>query len=118
MLDRNGLRPSRYTVTKDGLVVMASETGVLDIPPEQVASKGRLQPGRMFLVDTAQGRIVQDEEIKEGFAARQPYRKWLDENLVKLEELPAPPQRAGDRRIRGDSICSSSSRPSATRSKI
>ncbi|HVA76799.1 MAG TPA: glutamate synthase large subunit [Candidatus Binataceae bacterium] len=91
VLDRNGLRPSRYTVTKDGLVVMASETGVLDIPPEQVASKGRLQPGRMFLVDTALGRIVQDEEIKEGFAARQPYRTWLDENLLKLEELPAPP---------------------------
>jgi glutamate synthase (NADPH/NADH) large chain len=91
VLDRNGLRPSRYTVTKDGLVVMASETGVLDIPPEQVARKGRLQPGRMFLVDTALGRIVQDEEIKEGFAGRQPYRTWLDENLLKLEELPVPP---------------------------
>jgi len=91
VLDRNGLRPSRFLVTKDGLVVMASEAGVLDIPPEQVARKGRLQPGRMFLVDTELGRIVQDEEIKEGFAARQPYRAWLDQNLVKLEELPAPP---------------------------
>ncbi|MGH7780967.1 MAG: glutamate synthase large subunit [Candidatus Binataceae bacterium] len=91
VLDRNGLRPSRYLVTKDGLVVMASETGVLDIPPEQVARKGRLQPGRMFLVDTALGRIVQDQEIKEGFSARRPYRNWLDENLIKLEELPAPP---------------------------
>jgi len=91
VLDRNGLRPSRYLVTKDGLVVMASEAGVLDIPPEQVARKGRLQPGRMFLVDTELGRIVQDEEIKEGFAARQPYRTWLDQNLLKLEELPAPP---------------------------
>jgi glutamate synthase domain-containing protein 2/glutamate synthase domain-containing protein 1/glutamate synthase domain-containing protein 3 len=90
VLDRNGLRPSRYTVTKDGLVVMASETGVLDVAPEQVAYKGRLQPGKMFLVDTALGRIVQDEEIKEGFAARKPYRDWLDANLVKLEELPPP----------------------------
>ena len=72
MLDRNGLRPSRYVVTKDGLVVMASEVGVLDIPPENVLHKDRLQPGRMFLVDTAQGRIVDDEEIKEGMAARQP----------------------------------------------
>ncbi|MGH8011816.1 MAG: glutamate synthase large subunit [Candidatus Binataceae bacterium] len=91
VLDRNGLRPSRYLVTKDGLVVMASETGVLDIPPEQVALKGRLQPGRMFFVDTTEGRIVQDEEIKEGFAARKPYRQWLDENLVELEHLPEPP---------------------------
>jgi glutamate synthase domain-containing protein 2/glutamate synthase domain-containing protein 1/glutamate synthase domain-containing protein 3 len=91
VLDRNGLRPSRYTVTKDGLVVMASETGVLDIPPERIASKGRLQPGKMFLVDTSLGRIVGDEEIKQGFAARQPYRQWIDQNLVKLEALPAPP---------------------------
>jgi glutamate synthase (NADPH) large chain len=88
VLDRNGLRPSRYTVTKDGLVVMASETGVLDIAPENVAHKGRLQPGRMFLIDTALGRIVQDEEIKESMAARQPYRTWLDRSLVTLESLP------------------------------
>ena len=88
VLDRNGLRPSRYTVTKDGLVVMASETGVLDIAPENVALKGRLQPGRMFLIDTALGRIVQDEEIKNSMAARQPYRSWLDANLVALESLP------------------------------
>jgi glutamate synthase domain-containing protein 2/glutamate synthase domain-containing protein 1/glutamate synthase domain-containing protein 3 len=91
VLDRNGLRPSRYLVTKDGLVVMASETGVLDIPPDQVEYKGRLQPGRIFFVDTVEGRIVQDEEIKQGFAKRQPYRQWLDENLVDLELLPAPP---------------------------
>ncbi len=95
VLDRNGLRPSRYTVTKDGLVVMASETGVLDIAPENVAHKGRLQPGRMFLIDTALGRIVQDEEIKESIAARQPYRQWLDASLVTLESIPeasgAPP---------------------------
>ncbi len=91
VLDRNGLRPSRYLVTKDGLVVMASETGVLDIPPENVELKGRLQPGRMFLVDTSLGRIVHDQEIKESLAARQPYRKWLNENLLSLDELPEPP---------------------------
>jgi glutamate synthase (NADPH) large chain len=91
VLDRNGLRPSRYTVTKDGLVVMASETGVLDIPPGQVVYNGRLQPGRMFFVDTVEGRIVQDEEIKEGMAARQPYRQWLKDNLVELDALPTPP---------------------------
>src|SRR5581483_5820066 len=87
VLDRNGLRPSRYVVTKDGLVVMASEVGVLDIPPEDIVEKNRLQPGRMFLVDLEQGRIVDDEEIKEGMAARKPYRKWLAENLVKLDRV-------------------------------
>jgi glutamate synthase domain-containing protein 2/glutamate synthase domain-containing protein 1/glutamate synthase domain-containing protein 3 len=90
VLDRNGLRPSRYVVTKDGFVVMASEVGVLDIPPENVLHKDRLQPGRMFLIDTEQGRIVGDEELKEGMAARQPYRAWLDANLKRLAELPAP----------------------------
>jgi len=90
VLDRNGLRPSRYYVTKDDLVIMASEVGVLDIAPERVLSKGRLQPGRMFLVDTVQGRIVADEEIKESIARENPYREWLDENLVKLSDLPEP----------------------------
>ena len=90
VLDRNGLRPSRYYVTKDDLVIMASEVGVLDIAPERILSKGRLQPGRMFLVDTAQGRIVADEEIKEGIARENPYREWLDANLVKLSDLPDP----------------------------
>ena len=90
VLDRNGLRPSRYYVTKDDLVIMASEVGVLDIAPERVLSKGRLQPGRMFLVDTAEGRIVADEEIKEGIARENPYREWLDANLVRLSDLPAP----------------------------
>ncbi len=89
VLDRNGLRPSRYTVTKDGFVVMASETGVLDIDPANIAEKGRLQPGKMFLVDTAQQRIIDDKEIKGGFARRQPYRKWLDEHQVRLEDLPS-----------------------------
>ncbi|HTY56052.1 MAG TPA: hypothetical protein VMB26_12665, partial [Candidatus Binataceae bacterium] len=92
VLDRNGLRPSRYLVTKDGLVVMASETGVLDIPPEQVKLKGRLQPGRMFLVDTELGRIVEDEEIKESIAARKPYGEWLKQHVLDLDELPEPPE--------------------------
>ncbi len=90
VLDRNGLRPSRYTVTRDGFVVMASETGVLDIPPENVLKKGRLQPGRMFLVDTEQGRIVEDEELKEGIARRKPYRAWIQQHVVKVETLPEP----------------------------
>ncbi|MEX0675534.1 MAG: glutamate synthase large subunit [Pirellulales bacterium] len=89
VLDRNGLRPSRYWVTKSGLVVMASEAGVLDIPPAEVESKGRLRPGRMFLVDTAQGRIIADDEIKGSLAARRPYRKWLKENMLALVDLPA-----------------------------
>ena len=91
ILDRNGLRPSRYCVTKDGLVIMASETGVLDLPPQDILRKGRLQPGRMFLVDTEQGRIIEDEEIKRQFASERPYRAWLDEHLVHLEDLPAAP---------------------------
>jgi hypothetical protein len=90
VLDRNGLRPSRYVVTKDGFVVMASEVGVLDIAPDNVLHKDRLQPGRMFLVDTAQGRIIADEELKEGMAARHPYRHWLDMHLVRQADLPAP----------------------------
>jgi glutamate synthase (ferredoxin) len=91
VLDRNGLRPSRYYVTKDGLVVMASEVGVLDIAPENIALKGRLRPGKIFLVDTAQGRIIDDEEIKAKLAAEHPYAKWLRDNLVRLEDLPAHP---------------------------
>ncbi|GBD26069.1 Ferredoxin-dependent glutamate synthase 1 [bacterium HR30] len=90
VLDRNGLRPSRYVVTRDGFVVMASEVGVLDIPAANVLHKDRLQPGRLFLVDTEQGRIVGDEEVKESIASRRPYRQWLSENLVKLDELPEP----------------------------
>ncbi|MCA2507040.1 MAG: glutamate synthase large subunit [Microcystis sp. M54BS1] len=98
VLDRNGLRPSRYYVTKDDLVIMASEAGVLPIEPERVAFKGRLQPGRMFLVDMKEGRIVADEEIKEAIAKAHPYRQWLNENLVNLDDLPAvetaPPETA------------------------
>jgi glutamate synthase (NADPH/NADH) large chain len=88
VLDRNGLRPSRYWVTDDDLVVLASEVGVLDIPQEKVVKKGRLQPGRMFLIDTAQGRIIDDEEIKAGLAAAAPYGEWLEEGMVSLDELP------------------------------
>jgi len=88
VLDRNGLRPSRYYVTSDDLVIMASEVGVLPIAPEKVIQKGRLQPGRMFLIDTEQGRIVADEEIKSSIARQQPYREWLDKNLVHLAALP------------------------------
>ena len=87
VLDRNGLRPSRYTVTKDGYVIMSSETGVVDIAPSNVEFHGRLEPGKMFLVNMAEGRIVNDEEVKEEIAAKHPYRKWLNENLVHLKDI-------------------------------
>ena len=89
-LDRNGLRPGRYMVTHDGLVVLASETGVLDIPPERIKTKGRLQPGKMFLVDTVEGWIISDKEIKKNLAGRQPYAEWLKENQITLDQLPEP----------------------------
>lgn len=88
VLDRNGLRPSRVWVTDDGLVVMASEVGVLDLDPATVVKRLRLQPGKMFLVDTAQGRIVSDAEIKAELAAAEPYAQWLDDGLFHLDELP------------------------------
>ncbi|WP_333768530.1 glutamate synthase large subunit [Streptomyces sp. IBSBF 2435] len=88
VLDRNGLRPGRYWVTDDGLVVLASESGVLDIAPSKVVRKGRLQPGRMFLVDTVSHRIVEDDEIKAGIAAENPYADWLEAGLVDLADLP------------------------------
>jgi glutamate synthase (NADPH) large chain len=91
VLDRNGLRPSRYYVTKDDLVIMASEVGVLDIPPENILIKERLHPGRIFLIDTVQGRIVADDEIKRELARAQPYAEWLRGNLVDIEDLPAAP---------------------------
>ncbi len=89
-LDRNGLRPGRYVITHDDVVVMASEAGVLDIAPEQVKMKGRLQPGKMFLVDTVEGRIVADREIKTRLAAQQPYAEWLKENQITMSQLPEP----------------------------
>ncbi len=88
VLDRNGLRPARYWVTDDGLVVLASEVGVLDVPPARVVRKGRLQPGRMFLVDTEAGRIVDDDEIKEILASEHPYADWLEEGQIELDDLP------------------------------
>jgi len=91
VLDRNGLRPSRYYVTKDDMVIMASEVGVLDIPPEDILVKERLHPGRIFLVDTAQGRIVSDREIKRELAAAHPYGQWLAEHLVDIDDLPPAP---------------------------
>lgn len=91
VLDRNGLRPSRIWVTDDGLVVMASEVGVLDIDPARVVKKARLQPGRMFLVDTSQGRIIGDDEIKSELAASEPYQQWLDDGVIKLADLPDRP---------------------------
>ena len=98
VLDRNGLRPSRYWVTRDDLVILASETGVLELPANRILRKGRLQPGKMFLVDTAQGRIIPDEEIKAGIVTAKPYQEWLDANLVRLADLPAaapaPPESA------------------------
>ena len=90
VLDRNGLRPGRYWVTSDGLVVLASEVGVLDLDPATVIRKGRLQPGRVFLADTAAGRIVEDEEVKAALAAEHPYEDWLHAGLVHLDDLPDP----------------------------
>ena len=92
VLDRNGLRPGRYYVTRDDMVVVASEAGVLDIPPAQVVRKGRLQPGRMFLIDTEQRRIIEDEEIKRTVVNERPYAEWLGEHLVHLKDLPPAPQ--------------------------
>jgi glutamate synthase domain-containing protein 2/glutamate synthase domain-containing protein 1/glutamate synthase domain-containing protein 3 len=90
VLDRNGLRPSRYLVTKDDMVIMASETGVIDVPPENIRSKWRLQPGKIFLVDLDKGRIIDDEELKEQFVTSHPYQQWLKDNVVDLKDLPAP----------------------------
>ncbi len=90
-LDRNGLRPARYLITDDDRVILASETGVIDVPPEKVVRKGRLQPGRMFLVDTEAGRIVGDDELKSDITGRWPYRKWLQKNVFTIEDFPAVP---------------------------
>ncbi len=104
VLDRNGLRPGRYWVTADGLVVLASEVGAADIDPAAVVRKGRLQPGRIFLADTSAGRIIEDEEVKSGLAAERPYQDWLDAGLLHLDDLP---DRSGDRdpvRYRGQGL--------------
>ncbi|MHB1454696.1 MAG: glutamate synthase large subunit [Saccharofermentanales bacterium] len=87
-LDRNGLRPSRYYITTEGQLILASEAGVLDIPADRIASKERLRPGRMLIIDTEAGRIINDDEIKEAIAAEKPYKEWLDENMVHIDDLP------------------------------
>ena len=89
VLDRNGLRPSRFWITEDGLVVLASEVGVLDIPQDRVLRKGRLQPGKMFLVDLNEGRVIEDDEIKDGLASAAPYGEWLHAGMVSLKDIPA-----------------------------
>jgi glutamate synthase (NADPH/NADH) large chain len=102
-LDRNGLRPARYLVTDDDRVILASETGVLDVPANQIRRKGRLQPGRMFLVDTEEGRIVEDDEVKKEITTRWPYRKWLERNVFTFDDVlpvPAPAAQTGDDLIR------------------
>ena len=91
LLDRNGLRPARYYITHDDLVVMASEVGVLDIPAERIVAKGSLKPGNMFVVDTIQGRIIGDDELKHTLAREHPYQEWLDANMIALDHLPEPP---------------------------
>jgi glutamate synthase domain-containing protein 2/glutamate synthase domain-containing protein 1/glutamate synthase domain-containing protein 3 len=91
-LDRNGLRPARWMVTSNDLLIMASETGVLDVPPGEIVRKGRLQPGKMLLCDTLQGRIIPDEEIKRGLSERQPYGQWIERQQIRLDSLPEPPR--------------------------
>ena len=90
VLDRNGLRPSRYYITKDGFLILSSEVGALEIDPESIVEKERLRPGKMLLVDTVQGRVIDDNELKESYASRQPYGEWLDSNLVQLSDLKIP----------------------------
>ncbi len=97
LLDRNGLRPSRYWVTEDDLVIMASEVGVADVPAAKIVEKGRLQPGKIFLIDTAKGRIVRDEELKKELAAARPYREWLDRQLLHIDDVePRSPERSDE----------------------
>ncbi|HIX65866.1 MAG TPA: glutamate synthase subunit alpha, partial [Candidatus Anaerotruncus excrementipullorum] len=93
VLDRNGLRPARYYITDDHRLILSSEVGVLEIPPEHILEKSRLRPGKMLLADLRQGRMIDDRELKEGYAARQPYGEWLDANLVHLADLPIPNRR-------------------------
>ena len=88
LLDRNGLRPSRYTVTKSGKLIMASEIGVVEVAPEDVESHGRLEPGKMFLVDMNEGRIIKDEEIKSKIVSERPYKEWLDKTRLHLKDVP------------------------------
>ena len=99
LLDRNGLRPSRYTVTKDGYVIMSSETGVVDLDPENILSHGRLEPGKMFLVDMDEGRIINDTEIKENIITQRPYKKWVNKNVLQLSDISYTGNRTQDEKI-------------------
>ena len=90
VLDRNGLRPSRYYITDDGNLILSSEVGALPIDPAKIVTKERLRPGKMLLVDTVQGRLIDDDELKEYYASKQPYGEWLDSNLVCLKDLKIP----------------------------
>ena len=99
LLDRNGLRPSRYTVTKDGYVIMSSETGVVDLDPENILSHGRLEPGKMFLVDMDEGRIINDTEIKENIINQRPYKKWVNKNVLQLSDISYTGNRTPDEKI-------------------
>ncbi|KAI1694379.1 glutamine amidotransferases class-II domain-containing protein [Ditylenchus destructor] len=109
-LDRNGLRPARYLVTDDDMVILASEAGTLSIPENRIVKKWRLQPGKMFLIDLEQGRIIDDEEVKTQYANARPYRQWIENVRVKLDEIPAPEAKPPCSPPR----CSTASRPSAT----
>ena len=111
-LDRNGLRPARYIVTDDDLVIMASECGVLPMPEEKIVKKWRLQPGKMFLVDLEAGRIIDDKELKDTLARAKPYREWIERIRIKLDDVPEPEETAPALR---ESACSTGSRRSATR---
>ena len=88
LLDRNGLRPSRYSITKDGRLIMSSEIGVIDIQPENILSHGRLEPGKMFLVDMNKGRIINDDEIKNKITTKRPYGKWIKDQMIELKDIP------------------------------
>ena len=99
LLDRNGLRPSRYTVTKDGYVIMSSETGVVDLDPENILSHGRLEPGKIFLVDMEEGRIINDNEIKENIVSKRPYKKWTEKNILQLSNIPYTGNKTPEERI-------------------
>ena len=113
-LDRNGLRPMKYVITASGYVVAASELGVVDFEPEDVIEKGRLQPGRMLLVDLVRGRVVGDEEIKRDIAAQKPYAQWLEDNKIEPRDAPRGPAAvSAERRPRGARSCA----PSGIRAK-
>ena len=99
LLDRNGLRPSRYTVTKDGYVIMSSETGVVDLDPENILSHGRLEPGKMFLVDMDEGRIINDTEIKDNIITQRPYKKWVNKNVLQLSDISYTGNRTPDEKL-------------------